>query len=236
MANFPRVKPAGWAANEIYTATQANTLDIDHTKAPNFDDGSAHAPAADIEITGPNGLELQGNLRLKYASRQIVRSQPLIVGQLGGVGTEFYWASNRIYIGQATTGSSLSWSLTDIPDGAILDSVRMSMTGAAGHSNDPVTGGGTPIVMPVLTVVRQPLTGASATEVLISGSISNPTTGKAAYEAFHSWSVTGIAHTIDRTANRYFAVLEGESGAGFLANAFFYGLTTTCTMTEQPEY
>ncbi len=39
MANFTRVKPAGYAANEKLTSAQANQLDIDHAKSVNGDDG-----------------------------------------------------------------------------------------------------------------------------------------------------------------------------------------------------
>lgn len=42
MANFTRVKPAGWALNEILTSAQMNALDIDHVSAVNGDGGSSH--------------------------------------------------------------------------------------------------------------------------------------------------------------------------------------------------
>ena len=48
MANFTRVKPSGWATNEILTSAQMNSLDIDHAKAINGDDGSIHG--GDVEV------------------------------------------------------------------------------------------------------------------------------------------------------------------------------------------
>lgn len=69
MANFTRVKPAGWSLNEILTSAQQNQLDIDHTKAPNFDEGSSHSPASQVvlggagfNLTGPFDLEGSANL------------------------------------------------------------------------------------------------------------------------------------------------------------------------------
>lgn len=49
MANFARVKPAGWALNEILTSAQMNTLDADHAKAINGDGGSTHGGLVQLE-------------------------------------------------------------------------------------------------------------------------------------------------------------------------------------------
>lgn len=56
MANFPRVNLAGWAANEVLTSSQMNALDIAHTKAPNFAEGSDHTPTAPVYCRGGQGL------------------------------------------------------------------------------------------------------------------------------------------------------------------------------------
>jgi hypothetical protein len=42
MANFPRVKPLGYGFKEKLPSADVNTLDTDHTKAVNGDDGSIH--------------------------------------------------------------------------------------------------------------------------------------------------------------------------------------------------
>jgi len=236
MANFPRVKPAGWAANEIYTATQANTLDIDHTKAPNFDDGSAHAPAADIEITGPNGLELQGNLRLKYASRSITRAQPLMAQDLGP-GPDYAWTfGDRAILNQtaAGDGDDITITLDNLPDGQVLTAVEIIIKPFAGHSITPVDNPGG-VVPPLLYVYRQPI----ATEPAVS--LGGPVTttelaSPAVYEALHGFSVTGIAHTIDTENNTYYAVFVGEGGTDFIPGLRIYGIRTVCTVTDQSEY
>lgn len=43
MANFTRVKPAGWALNEVLTSAQINQLDIDHAASVNGDGGGSWA-------------------------------------------------------------------------------------------------------------------------------------------------------------------------------------------------
>lgn len=62
MGNFTRANPLGWGVKTKLTSDQANKLDIDHTKAPNFDEGSSHAPTGDIELVGPSagGLVFTG--------------------------------------------------------------------------------------------------------------------------------------------------------------------------------
>jgi hypothetical protein len=59
VANFTRVKPSGWALYDVLESALMNALDIDHTKAPNFDDGSTHAPSAPVIVNGA-GMEFGG--------------------------------------------------------------------------------------------------------------------------------------------------------------------------------
>jgi hypothetical protein len=57
MANFPRVNPGGWPANDPLTSAQTNQLDTNVSKCVNGDDGSDHTPAAPVRIDGPGGIE-----------------------------------------------------------------------------------------------------------------------------------------------------------------------------------
>lgn len=59
MANFARVKALGWSLYDLLASALMNKLDDDHTKAPNFDEGSSHSPTDWIELNGANGYGLQ---------------------------------------------------------------------------------------------------------------------------------------------------------------------------------
>lgn len=55
MANFVRVKPAGWALNEILTSAQMNALDIDHAASVNGDGGGGYVGA--LNWTGNHSFQ-----------------------------------------------------------------------------------------------------------------------------------------------------------------------------------
>lgn len=55
MANFTRVKPAGWSLNEILTSAQMNALDIDHAASVNGDAGGSYA--GDLTWTGTHTFD-----------------------------------------------------------------------------------------------------------------------------------------------------------------------------------
>lgn len=223
MANFPRVKPAGWALNEILTSAQQNALDIAHTKAANVDEGSGHTPAANIELTGPFGLKLMGTQRLLYASRTPKRSQPLV----GNLGANYSYSVADLEIVQDIAGSEFVIPLTNLPNGAVLQKVWLRLIGAGGHGGPNMTA--TP---PKLNVQRVAQDDAVPTDL---GS-TDDTTLIATYEAWHDLVVDTIAHTIDLTTYRYHIELEGEVGGDFQVGCRFNMLWTECDVTQQPEY
>jgi hypothetical protein len=222
MANFPRVKPAGWAANEIYTATQANTLDIDHTKAPNFDDGSAHTPAADIEITGPNGIELQGTLQLKYASQTTTRAQPLHM--MGG--NSAGWIFSSASLSNQVAGAQTNIPLTDLSEGNALKTITLRFEGFTGHPNDPVVLG-----MPKFGLWKKDTNG---TETQIGVDEVDAVTDQTLYQAAHDISMTDIGETIDLQNYSYFLKLFGESGANYQQDGQVHQIICVHTVTTQP--
>ena len=226
MANHPRVNPAGWALNAPFTSAQSNALDIAHVKSPNFDEGSDHTPAANIRLTGPQGLQLMGTQRLLYASRAIVRVQPLVLGNLSGT-FSYVGSGLQLRFQQTGDGGDMTIPILNLPNGALLDSVTLGVKGAVGHTAGTITA--TPTTLKVHTA---PLLVGAPT--VLGTQVDTDVT--ATYEADHSLAVTALAHTIDLTTLAYAASIEGETGGDFQGGFLFYSLRVSCTVSDQSEY
>lgn len=204
--NFTRVNPAGWALNAPITSLQINTLDIDHTKAPNFDDGSAHSPAANIELTGPFGLKLMGAQQILLASRNVDRHQDML-----GYTASANWV-HRPYNSWRNTavGGVLFLPLNRLLHSGTLSNVYLRWCGAGGHAAFPA---GAPI-MPQFELWEIDSDG-----VAVSKGIATDTSATAGiYEAPH-WITLAPACVIDLATKRYSIEVTGELGGNFIANA-----------------
>jgi hypothetical protein len=225
MANFVRRYNggAGYQLSDPVSSLELNQHDDDHTKAPNFAEGSSHIPSADIEVTGPFGLKLMQGLLLKYESRSVPRKQPLVILE------SVNWQYAKSIPTQTGLGN-IYLSLPRLAHDAVLDSVSLRWKGGIGHSSNPVSGG---ITVPALTVyyldqfdVEQSL-GLQTDD----GSLS-----PAAYESAHPITVSGIGHTIDLNNNSYYVRLSSETGAEFQTGGTIQSLKTICNVTVQAEY
>jgi len=232
MANFTRVKPAGWSLNEILTSAQQNALDIDHVKAINGDDGSSHSPTAQIDIGGL-GLKLSNNQKLGYNSRLVPRVMPW-------VGDEPNWTTANFnlqvtggasYFLQQTASGNIYVEAVDLPHNGVLDGFTIHYKGQTGHANDPVTTG---ITMPSIQVYKCAI--SSSTGSTVGARTYDDKTVRATYEAAHTWALSGLAETIDRTAYRYGLRIWSESGSDYRGGAIFYGIIPNVYVTEQSEY
>jgi hypothetical protein len=230
---FSRAKSAGWITGDKITPAQINQLDVDHTKAIDGVAGGAYAPTSPIVLTN-NSLKIGGTERMQYVSRNIVRVQPFILQATSGTGSWIYEINTPIVssILENTGGqAACAIELTRLPNGSTLDEIAVYYDGANGAPHtDPITTG---LTMPSFRLYRQPRNAAAA--IAITSAITDPTTVQATYEANHSWNTTGIGHTVDLTANRYYLLLQSEAGANYLQGAFCTGVVTTCAITEQDE-
>src|SRR5690242_7155115 len=71
-----RANPGGWAQNDLLTPTQANTVDINTTLAPDFVNGGTYTPSALVNVGG-SGIKLTGSGvagRVQYSTRTISRA------------------------------------------------------------------------------------------------------------------------------------------------------------------
>ncbi|MFS8066595.1 MAG: hypothetical protein ACMG6S_09520 [Byssovorax sp.] len=128
-----------------------------------------------------------------------------------------------------TPGGGMTWSNAtlgvplyipiNIPNGAILDTVSVYIQGAAAHA-------GLPASPPVMSVKRYNI---SSTITLTVTSLIDTSANVAAFQALHAITKTSIAHTIDKTLNRYFVQLDAESGGSALVGATYLYCVITYT-------
>jgi hypothetical protein len=223
---FSRAKPGGYTDDvDVLPAGELNTIDVNQSRAIDGTDGGLYTPTL-IRIAG-DGIQLEGTLRLKYASRVISRLQPMTGAQLFTNFSYLGGIDETWIIQQDIAASTLEIALPTLPDGAVLDSVLARTIGAAGHGATPTA------TLPILVVHRR---GASDLFPATLGSASDPSTTNTAYEAVHDHAVTGIAHTIDMAANTYSVRFDGEFGGDFQVGWQVRSILAICTVTEQPEY
>ena len=192
--------------------------------AAQAESGGDVSPTNPIEIKGA-GLQLTGTVAL--SSRQITRHQ-----DMKGNSASANWSHRPGNVWRHTASGGTLWlDIEDLPDGAVLDAVSLRWQGESGHSNDPVNAGGTPITMPAIELFAVDEDGTQTS--LASTTDTNVDRGD--YESAHDITVESLAHTIDRTANRYMLEVTGEGGTGFVANAEALSLRAVCTVTEMPE-
>lgn len=195
-------------------------------------DGGKYTPSTPIVI-GNSGLSLAGSDRLGLSTRVVTRHQDMIAMSLSGnweplPGTEANSWRNT------ASGGTLWVTLENLPDGATLSSVVVKFRGASGHP-DPVDGGGSDLVMPRFELFR--ITSAGAQESM--GTAVDTVTAADAYEATnpHSITLSVISNaTIDLATYRYAIEFTAELGTNYVANGNVRAVTTTCIITEQPEF
>jgi hypothetical protein len=124
-------------------------------------------------------------------------------------------------LGSLTIGvSETGYQAIDLPHGATLTKVTIAVDPS--NASPPA---GTPVVGSV--VKRSLITGGA---VSVIGGPTTDTTAGASYGNHHQFDVTA-SEVIDRDTYVYFVQLDGETGGGAAAAAW-YGSTWTCTMTE----
>jgi hypothetical protein len=223
----------GYQLNDPVSSNELNLTAFDLVKAPNFDEGSAHIPSADIELTGPFGLKLMQGLLLKYEPVTVVRRQSIVGNWTSGEWD--YLGPNSLILEQTAVSGGVTQvaivPLIRLPHNGTLSTITVYWEGQTGHASDPIDSGG--LVLPQLSAYYMTQTGG----VNLLGNVSDLAgQSRAAYEATHAISLTGIAHTIDLVNNEYFIGFTGEYGTDYLAGGVFKSLKTWCEVTEQDKY
>lgn len=122
MADFARVKPAGWGTNVLLASAEMNQLDIDHAKAPNAVDGGGPYPG-DITWSG------------KHIRSGSGAGERLRIGSFGDANATCD-TSKDVYIASATPSVARTITLrsTTAPlpqDGEVIYFVCTQTSGAA---------------------------------------------------------------------------------------------------------
>lgn len=199
MANIPRVKPAGWAVNEILTSAQANQLDIDHAKAVNGDDGGTWNPSAVVEVGG-SGLRLAGTSNLLLVARDIIRYQPLVAARPELQGSTIWRldtsASPISWLQTATSNDKLVFALPRLLHNGTLKEVHLRWKG----------GGALPAADADKPTIRLGRVTQDGTLTTLGTTIDN----SASYTVHHDISILSLAAVLDLTTSWYFLSLEGD--------------------------
>lgn len=106
-----------------------------------------------------------------------------------------------------TTTAAIAYAKLDLPQGSTLTGVTMYVIGAAGHAAFP---GGKPPVMPTFQIRKM---AAALTSSAIGALQTDPSATAVAFEAVHSFSLTGLTEVIDNSSFVYYVECKAENGA-----------------------
>jgi len=150
-------------------------------------------------------------------------AQPIIL--LGGTAIEIDVAhSTGQLVTTGNTGFGHAFALTSLPNGHILDGIRLYIVPAnAGR------GAGAPGNMPAMKVWRRTTT-LSMTVTQLGATQTATWVDEATYEGGQVLEVTGLAATIDNNTHDYFITFVTEYGANSFAGLTIAGLAAYVTI------
>jgi hypothetical protein len=227
---FPRAKPGGYTDDvDVLPASELNTIDVNQSRALDGTDGGLYTPSTEIQIAGA-GIELQGSLQLKYATRSITRIQPMGVLAVSAGGNFEYdtgagadaWKPE-----QTIAGGAMGLQIERIPNGATITSILCRVKGAPGHGASPTA------TLPVLKLHRYPRDGDFPSVV---ASVSDPSTTNTQYEAVHDHELSGLSEVVDLELYSYAIRIDGEVGGDFQAGWQMKSWQITCDVSAQTEF
>lgn len=217
MSNFPRVRPAGWGTDVELASAEMNALDIAHTKAPNADEGSTHAPSADIILTGSFGLSAD-TIRARGTNRVLVgtRSLPRLLRTplIAATGAE---DKKAVRVGGLIVPSVDYYQVLEVPDSSELTGVAISIDSAAIV---------TPSAGNKIKMQLSRTTFATGASVSIFSSFEDPLVEGTGYRDQHVFTKSPISEVINNATTIYILKISGETG-GDSANVTWYGTQVT---------
>lgn len=120
----------------------------------------------------------------------------------------------------STSVKSAAWPI-ELPHGSTLNSITVTVIGAAGH-------GALPATMPQIKWRKyNAITPAGAT----SSATVDSSASTGAFEAAHTIVKSSIAEVIDNTTQRYAIEFDSEGGANAVAGLVVYGIVLNFTTT-----
>jgi hypothetical protein len=224
---FARAKAAGWGLNEEMSSAQANTMDLNQSRAVDGNAGGSYNPSAPI-IIATGGLQAEpaaGDIEFQaeyvdhasYADSRVYPVHDFLIG------TRFSVQTTDIALQQTdvTSAGSASKVFVIHPIVGTLAQLHLYLKGSAGH-------GALPGTMPSMTLVEE-VPGVSSTTVIAT--VYDTAADVAAYEVLHSISATGLSISVSAT-KLYRLILTGEAGANSQVDLKFYSFVTRMTTTR----
>jgi hypothetical protein len=125
-------------------------------------------------------------------------------------------------------GTAEDWSCDlDLPHGQVLTGYRVSI--------NPTNVGSLPMDMPSITCSAYSLTTGAAV-VAAGTSFTDDSADATIYSAQHDLVISGLSHTIDRSANGYRMTIRGSSGTNPANNIIAYAVRPVVTVTSMKQW
>lgn len=222
------------AVDKIITDLAATTASDDGAERIGADAGAGYTTGSvrsQLDQIGPSAtttysgaktfddITASGANKYKVALRTITREQDMILKRNTG--------SDAIKIGLPVDISTFEYAtqpLNRIPHGSTVSQVTFW--------HDRTDGGALPLVRVQAEVWKTDIT--TGTETQIGTTTTDPVATLGAYNAHHSFAVTGLTEVIDRTKYNYYAKLIGETLPNDQTTSW-YGTTVTFTVTACEE-
>jgi hypothetical protein len=221
-------KSGGWTLKERLLYTSMNLIRTGLLSAIDGVGGGSYSPSAVIDIAGSNGLRIGGTgsaAYLRYTSRDVDRVMPDSCIRPATANWTFDYDPAFLRWSTTTASNSIHCELTGLPHGSTLKTITVRWLG--------VTSGSLPGVMPTIRAYK--VDAATNTPAALFAAVSDPSASNAAYTVAHDIPKTSIAEVIDSKTYRYKLIMTSGSGGGWTGDRL-YGVTVTCTVTEQSEW
>lgn len=168
-----------------------------------------------------SSLTLSGTARVGLASRSVTRTVAAVF-----MPTTSNWTVFASGAAQTTsTSPGTGYVRLALPDGAVLQTVKVYVEGASGHAGAPAT-------LPAIQVLKStPSTGTPGTTNLTAAVIDTYASA-AAYETVHAITISSIAHTVVRSTQRLTISITSEYNANAVAGFLVHGCDVTYTTTS----
>lgn len=241
---FSRAQPLGFSLNQVFTSTDANTMDLNQSRALDGNAGGSWSPSGDLEFPGVNGPKWMANRYPKLSSRTVQRNHhldallqsnmssffltPASDFDYAPVGDANPFALRQAYVNPG--GSNIPYThvpLRNLPDLSVMTAVTLKLK--AGQN---VAHGGLPATKPIIDLWQFTSAGVRSQ---IGSSTTHPSGTQAAYDAAAGVDLTigGLSLSIDAAnGNRYLLRLRGEGSTNSNGDVAAVSLTTfhTCTL------
>lgn len=156
------------------------------------------------------------------ASTTETRGMPFLLGFNSGWSVQS--ADNTVTENAAGGSSDVANLMLELPNGQALTAITVNIKPATGAAHSSA-----PNPMPTIKAWAVSLSGGAVTQ--LGATTADVFTTQAAYEAAHPITISGISHTIDRTAFRYLVQVFGEGATNGVAGLKIISATATWTRT-----